>query len=316
MCVDNVSLFTLMNEYCEGKQCPGFIIVEKDKIHKYYNGECPYLQSLEEKLELKLAQHELPLMALFCPHRKHELNKIELQAEQYSESEACSDLFLNAEGDAWGRDTERLVQQISLRYAHEVLNALTPVYGILQMLKQELDDKLSEKELHLLEIAQEELIKGKNYVNDFMTINFHATPNPDWYTLKELKEYIEKKLLNQAPEFLPHITFNLINNDEKMVFIDKNQLRLVVQLAVTKWLDYAKSPSVISVDFHLNNTGEFIIEMQMQNEGVSLHQLDDEFTFYLHLIKQNVKRNGGKLELDNGILLTYQMDPVLLMESQ
>lgn len=204
----------------------------------------------------------------------------------------------------WNLDTERLIQQISQRYAHEVLNALTPVYGILQMLKGD-QENLAKYE-PLLEVAEKEIIKGKNYVNDFLHLNFIPEPAPNWYRVDELKRYVEQYLSEQSPEFLPYINICLTGKSHHEVFVDKQQLRLVLQLLLKKWIDYTTAATTIEVNFVTRESGLFQVNIYTADGDDTLFAIDDEFMFYLHLVQQNMQKNSGVLKISEGIVLEYR----------
>ncbi|MFA9558911.1 hypothetical protein ACERII_16495 [Evansella sp. AB-rgal1] len=240
-------------------------------------------------------------------------NQSNIDTEHLSPESMRDDLLgkiesnINDREHVWSPETERLVQQISLRYAHEILNALTPVYGILQMLLTDQEGvKSLEKKQVLLQIAQEEIMKGKNHVNDFLTINYQSTPKPQWMNLFDLKLYIKNKIHRQSPEFIPHIHFEVKGDGAKEIYVDINQLRIIITLIIKKWIDFAAEPSVIFVIFETDDDS-FSLHMSLSEVDNMTEMKDDEFLFYLHLINRSLERNDGQLLVSEGLTLQYEI---------
>ncbi|ADU31876.1 histidine kinase dimerization/phospho-acceptor domain-containing protein [Evansella cellulosilytica] len=207
--------------------------------------------------------------------------------------------------EVWDHRTEQLVQQISVRYAHEILNALTPVYGVLQMLKKDANINTSDKHKQLLEIAEQEVLKGKNYVNDFMNININPNPHRQLLKVSELTSYIQNELDRQSPEFSPHVIFHYEENEDECVYVDQKQIRLVLQLIVKKWIDFVDGVAQLKITFDATEPNLFLIHLNMVGDDDFLFESDHEFLFYLHLIARNMKKHGGKMKIGHGVRLEY-----------
>ena len=55
--------------------------------------------------------------------------------------------------DPFLRQTELVIQKMSVRYAHELLNALTPALGVMQILKNKANKQLTDKDIELIKLA-------------------------------------------------------------------------------------------------------------------------------------------------------------------
>ncbi|MBU9713523.1 hypothetical protein [Evansella tamaricis] len=318
-----VSVFNIVNK--EKMDCPGLMIVDNEGIIRFLNDDGKRI--LNHRTNIKQGDNVLTttLAPFFYQERTKSLQGIgndsplTLNVEKMNLTEEDDHLWVGTLRDKledmvfpmntdWDVQTERLVQQLSLRYAHEILNALTPVYGILQMLKK---DESSDKRSSLIELAQSEIEKGKNYVNDFLNINYPTLPNQTWIRVGDLLKYIQEKIEKQAPEFIPHLSWEILGKKRDEVFVDVNQLRMMIQLLVKKWIDFAKVPSTIHIIFQTDIREQFAVRMNMLDEEGIPFEIDDEFNYYLHLTDRLLRQCNGKLTVKEGLVLEYSMEDVI-----
>ncbi|MDQ0254516.1 hypothetical protein J2S74_001895 [Evansella vedderi] len=320
MVINSEELFTIVNNNNQGnEQCSGVMELSHDGTILHLCEKCKPDLLIEYQLQVGDSILQTPLAPVFSARtnegrRGWEEASTALGQKKkddfenwwsYTLTDKLDGKNASPKGVKWNRETERLVQQISLRYAHEILNALTPVYGILQMIKTDTEIKDPAKLEELLEIAQQEILKGKTYVNDFLNINFVRTPEPDWERMSDLVSYIETQLETQSPEFIPYIDITMESEQDKDVFIDKKQLRLVLQLLLKKWIDYADEPSTIEISFEVKGMDKLQVKLLMHEGADSLYDADDEFMYYLHLVDRSMEMNGGTIKVCEGITLEY-----------
>ncbi|UTR11793.1 hypothetical protein MM300_05685 [Evansella sp. LMS18] len=324
MGIDAVSAFSLVNQKIK-KCCEGLFLVDKKGTVRFLNGKgreifanigsiqqgdnifnsplAPFFLSSEKCEQTGVLEREL--------YRDGQIIKIRIESiisenEEQGwlgtvEAQREADSF-GTGGQNWGQATEELVQQISLRYAHEVLNALTPVYGILQMIK---DERISAGiDTGLVELAQHEVEKGKNFVNDFMYMNYPVKPAPKWHTAGHLLASIKEKTEEQTPEFIPHLDWKVAGEEDVLVYVDAQHLRTVLQLLIKKWIDFAKSHNVITIKFHTNDQ-HFQVTVNQPEMDEALFYTDSEFNYYLHLAGKVMELNEGKLQACGGVKLTF-----------
>jgi nitrogen fixation/metabolism regulation signal transduction histidine kinase len=326
MGIDAISAFSLVNK--KVNRCSeGLFLVDKEGTVRFLNEKgreifskigsiqqgdnifnsalAPFFLSTEKHEKTGVIEREL--------YRDGQIIKLKIEAiisgnEEEEQGWVCAvdihtepDSF-GAGGQNWGTATEELVQQLSLRYAHEVLNALTPVYGILQMIK---DERVSAGiDTGLLELAQNEVNKSKNFVNDFMYMNYPGKPAPKWHTAGQLLAYIKEKTEEQTPEFIPHLDWKIAGEEDILVQVDAHHLRTVLQLLIKKWIDFAKSHNVITITFHTNDQHFYVIINQPEMDE-TLYFTDSEFNYYLHLAGKVMEINEGKLQACGGVKLTF-----------
>ena len=322
MGLKTASLFNLVNEKF-GKCCDGLFLVDKTGVIRYLNEKSERILSKELFIEQGANVLESSLASYFADpaNETEEFNKetgglynslynitVEQLISENGEKKGWLGILTeknethSAYKHNWGIDTEELVQQISLRYAHELLNAMTPVYGILQMMK---DDTISSsKQIELMDLAQREVEKSKIYVNDFMSINYPHAPAPKWHKAGVLLNSMREQVEEQAPEFIPYLDWEIIGKEEDKIFIDTNHLRMMLQLLVKKWVDFAKGPSTIEITFQTNEE-TFNVCMKMTGSNKEIFYSDNEFDYYLHLVNKLMKKNGGSLNVHEGLTLVY-----------
>ncbi|MDG5786687.1 hypothetical protein QA612_04225 [Evansella sp. AB-P1] len=302
-----VDKFTIMNEYNNEGDCPGRMIVDEEGYISHICQHCRNHVGLEKDLNNGASILTTSLASDFYSLLdKKQIDENVLKNIDHDNVDLLQNLndHLLTSSARWTPDTERLIQQISLRYAHEILNALTPVYGILQILMNE-QDKNPNDNSDLLKIAQQEVVKGKNYVNDFLNFNFDTPPQAVELPVHELMHYIETHLHEQSPEFTPYIVFEIEGDGSKNVFIDKKKLRLILQLILKKWIEFVEDMVGIKVIFTLEEDRFFVsVKSSVHQEGVLYHQ-DNELMFYLHLISRMMRRNGGRLKVRDGLTLEF-----------
>ncbi|MBU9721742.1 MULTISPECIES: HAMP domain-containing histidine kinase [Bacillaceae] len=317
MASESALLFNIVNE--DNKSQPGLVIIDPSGIIRYLNEEGSRLLNKKVKVRQGDNIYDTPLAPYF-----YNLNStktpVSINLEQvtldYSYNKKEEELLVGSlveenpdvvfpEKNYWDSQTERLVQQLSLRYAHEILNALTPVYGILQMMKK---DTATSEHTTFLELAQREIEKGKNYVNDFLNINYPMAPRKTYIRAGELQECIKVKIEEQAPEFTPHLSWEFVGKRRSKVQVDVMQLRLIIQLLVKKWIDFAKCPSTIQIIFNSLDPEKFIISMNMVDEDGIPFEIDDEFDYYLHLTKKLLRKSGGELFIEDGLTIEYYFE--------
>ncbi|UCZ52707.1 hypothetical protein LGQ02_18275 [Bacillus shivajii] len=206
-----------------------------------------------------------------------------------------SNFAKNANDRSWDKNTERLMQQVSMRYADEVLNALTPVSGMLQLMKE---DELSVHDFeNLIKESQKEVAKSKSYIQDFLILNHPSSTEKDWICVCELYGFVKQSVQEHTPEFITHIQWEVTYEDREPIFVDKNKVRMITQLIVKKWMDFIDHTSPLKISFLKREVGKLEIRISSEANQSTQSIVDDEFDFYCHLVERHLKENDGKLKV-------------------
>ncbi|WP_026691438.1 hypothetical protein [Alteribacter aurantiacus] len=187
--------------------------------------------------------------------------------------------------------SENLVRLLSMRRAHEMLNVMTPVYGTLQMLKQNTD---SRNDHRLIELAETELLKGKAHVNDFLKINNLGELTTRGITVSSFIQIVQKKVNVQLPEAVPYMMWRFLEVEEVELDIDAESVCIAVFFLVKKSIDYIKDSGRLELAFE--QWDKDVVQLNIRHAYQSLSfSTDEEMRFYTDTAKKVLQKQGGYL---------------------
>ncbi|WP_096190288.1 hypothetical protein [Evansella halocellulosilytica] len=271
-----------------------------------------YSSTLKEELSSKKAE---PIQESAFSSVKHTVrpdinkeserknNKLSNMTETNDYEHLTNSIHMSEEGH-WDRKTERLMRQVSMRYADEVLNALTPISGMLQLIEGQPYFHSYEE---LIEQSKKGIMKSKGYIQDFLSLNHPKISNKDRCTLDELLTYVKESLEQENPEISPFINWKASGseNTSAKILVDKNKVRMFTQLLIKKWVDFLQEANSMYVTFYYNHEMSVMVEIRsLEDESLSAI-LDDEFHFYCHLVQRNLNKIGGELVIGKSLQLYF-----------
>jgi PAS domain S-box-containing protein len=200
--------------------------------------------------------------------------------------------------------------------SHDLKVPIVNLEGLLILLKKKLQDKLDEKDQHLLVMMQTSIERFKNTIQDLSDLTRMQKDldedNLDLISLPELIQDIKSDISQLIEENKAEIHLDL---PVKEISFDRKNLRSILYNLITNAIKYScdHRPPQIKVGTAHRPNG-ILISIRDNGEGIPENQQEKIFSLFkrlnkrkegsgmgLYIVKRIVDNNGGRIEVDSTV---------------
>lgn len=200
--------------------------------------------------------------------------------------------------------------------SHDLKVPIVNLEGLLILLNKKLEDKLEEKDQHLLGMMQTSIERFKNTIQDLSDLTKMQKNLEEDLTEQVLLPELIKDIKDDISRLIADNNANIeLSLDVKEIPFDRKNLRSILYNLITNAIKYRSADRQPLVKLSTHNTPQGImICVEDNGEGIPENQQEKIFSLFkrlhkniegsgmgLYIVKRIVDNNGGKIEVESQV---------------